>query len=381
MSLGRRAEAIEIIEQLIQRNKSQQATDIAISLFKVAGQASRSLILTTQLATRSSATDHDLLQWINSLFSCRQIDFALSIIKKNNFIGAENQSNILRDLLIKPLNSSKQLSSHERQLIIHYKLYPHLSAPNFNPTKADLEQRLASHNKIILLVIHVGKCAGESIIAELEDTFNSSKVEIIEYHIFDSNILIEKSLPLFHKNSDRIYIVICTRNPRDRWISSFNWDHHTFFLSNQLYCPERAIQLHRQFRTALELIDGLMQDEPEAHELASFKHLAYGHMAKGISWYLPQNIFEGLPKQKISTINVETIQSDFEQCVQIITKTFGPINKKEPTTIPKTKQNYQQWYTPGTFSLTKQFSDTQKIFLDQYLSDDYRIHNALKQIN
>ena len=123
-----------------------------------------------------------------------------------------------------------------------------------------------------------------------------------------------------------------------------------------------------------------MRDEIEAHELANFKHLAYGHMAKGISWYLPNDIFEDLPKQHVSTINVETIQNDFERCVHTITKTFEQLGKKKATAIPKTKQNYQQWYKPGTFSSVKQFSDAKRRFLDRYLSDDHSIHDKLNGI-
>ena len=290
------------------------------------------------------------------------------------------QNRALRNLLSQPLNMSQKLSNHERQLIKRYDLYYHLSLPNFNPTQAGLEHRLASHDKIILLVIHIGKCAGESIIAALEETFSPSDVEIIEYHTFDSNILIKESLPLLDKNPDRIHMLICTHNPRDRWISSFNWDHHTFCLSNQFYCPDRVIQLHRQYCSALGLTDGLMRDEIEAHELANFKHLAYGHMAKGISWHLPNDIFEDLPKQHVSTINVETIQKDFERCVHTITKIFEQLGEKKATAIPKTKHNYQQWYKPGTFSSVKQFSDVKRLFHDRYLSDDHSIHDKLNGI-
>jgi tetratricopeptide (TPR) repeat protein len=380
LKLGQRDEAISIIEQLIQRNKSKQASEIAVKLFTEAGQASRSLVLTTKLAKENKATDEDKRQWISSLFSCRQIDFTLSIIERNESFRDEKESSTLRDLLTKPFHTSKRLSDYERQLITHYGLYPHLSTPNFNPTNADLEYQLASNNKIILIVIHVGKCAGESIITALKETFTPSEAEVIEYHIFDSNVLIKEVLPLLHRNSDRVHITICTRNPRDRWISSYNWDHHTFFLSNQFYCPDRAIQLHRQYRSALKLIGGLMRDEAEAHELASFKHLTYGHMARGISWYLPKNIFEDLSKLKISIINVETIHNDFEHCVDTIMETFKQMSTRKPAVIAKTKQNYQQWYNAGKFSAAKQLNSVEKLFLDGYLNNDYAINLKLNKI-
>merc|ERR1711965_1226317 len=57
LKLGLRNEAILIIEQLIQRNKSKKAAAMASKLFKVAGQTSRSLVLTTQLAKANDATD------------------------------------------------------------------------------------------------------------------------------------------------------------------------------------------------------------------------------------------------------------------------------------------------------------------------------------
>ena len=380
LKLGLRNEAILIIEQLIQQNKSKKAAAMAGKLFKVAGQTSRSLVLSTQLAKANDATDDNQLQWISNLFSCRQIDLALSKIESNNPTDAEIQSNTLRELLSQPLNTFKKLSKHERNLIREYDIYYHLSLPNFNPTLEDLEQRLRSTNKIILLVVHVGKCAGESIITALEETFTSNEVEVIEYHTFDSNMLIRESLPLLHKHSDRIHIVTCTRNPVDRWISAFNWDYHTFFLSSQFYCPDRIIQLHRQYCSALELTNGLMRKEIEAHELATFKHLAYGHMAKGISWYLPEEIIDNLPKQAISTINVETIQNDFNQCIHTITTTFNQIGKREPTPIPKTKQNYQQWYKSGAFSAARQFSDAQRQFLEQFLNEDYKVNNKLNRI-
>ena len=82
-----------------------------------------------------------------------------------------------------------------------------------------------------------------------------------------------------------------------------------------------------------------MREEIEAHELANFKHLAYGHMAKGISWHLPNDIFEDLRKQHVSTINVETIQNKFERYVHTITKALEQLGKKEATVIPKTRHN------------------------------------------
>ncbi len=380
LKLGLRNEAILIIEQLIQRNKSKRAAGMASKLFKAAGQTSRSLVLTTKLAKASDATDNDQQQWISNLFSCREIDLALSRIKCDDPTDTAERRNTLRNLLCKPLNTFKKLSNLERQLIKEYDLYYHLSLPNFNPTQADLEQRLSFHNKIILLVVHVGKCAGESIITALEQTFSSTEAEVIEYHTFDSNMLIKEIIPLLCKNSHRIHIVVCTRNPLDRWISAFNWDHHTFFLSNQFYCPDRVIQLHRQYSSALKLTNGLMRSEAEAHELCGFKHLAYGHMAKGISWYLPKEILDALTKPMISTINVETIQSDFDQCVHKITTTFSQIGERKPKRIPKTKQNYQQWHKPGAFSAIRQFSDAQKECLERYLIEDDNINNKLNKL-
>ena len=84
-----------------------------------------------------------------------------------------------------------------------------------------------------------------------------------------------------------------------------------------------------------------MRDEIEKNELANFKHLAYVHMSKEISWYLPNDIFEDLPKQHVSTINVETIQNDFKRCVHTITKIFEQLGEKKATAIPKTKHNFK----------------------------------------
>ena len=123
-----------------------------------------------------------------------------------------------------------------------------------------------------------------------------------------------------------------------------------------------------------------MRDEIEAHKLANFKHLAYGHMAKEISWHLPTDIFDDLPKQNVSTINVETIQKDFERCLHTTTKIFEQLGEKKATAIPKTKHNYQQWYKPGTFNSAKQFSDIKRLFHDRYLSDDHSIHDKLNGI-
>ena len=83
------------------------------------------------------------------------------------------------------------------------------------------------------------------------------------------------------------------------------------------------------------ITDGLMRDEIEKNELANFKHLAYVHMSKEISWYLPNDIFGGLPKQNISTINVETIQKDFGLYVHTLAKIFEHLGKRKPTAIPK----------------------------------------------
>ena len=82
----------------------------------------------------------------------------------------------------------------------------------------------------------------------------------------------------------------------------------------------------------------------------------------------------------ISTINVETIQSDFHQCVHKVTKIFSQIDERKPKPIPQTKQNYQQWYKPGAFSAIRQFSDAQKERLERLLIKDYDINNQLNEL-
>ena len=155
-------------------------------------------------------------------------------------------------------------------------------------------------------LVHVGKCGGSSIVAELQD--RGFRFE--HFHL---------RRPL--AGADRRYVVL-VRDPVARFVSAFNWRRH--LLENDLLpvaCSADPIARlrHRAEREFLASFDGVnafaerlvRTGEHDVSVLTTLMQLV-GHVPQGFAWYL-DDLLDGIaPAQLAAVIATERLADDFE---------------------------------------------------------------------
>ena len=262
---------------------------------------------------------------------------------------------------------------HIRLSLSQLKVFNHFNG-NFNPL--DLISKNSFEDNITICVVHVGKCAGESILNALHNCFDGEKVRIVEFHIFDAKQILAKALDMA-KQSNQFHWIILTRDPVARWISAFNWDQHVFHFNRFLYGHKEYRKLLGKHRNASDLINKLMRYEKSALATHHFEHLACGQMQMSQAWYLPEATLHSLPRSRTSVIRTENINHDFQHFIQFFTKQMPSLKLNTKPRINHTKANYQNRYKSGVFTKKTDLNDQQAKFMKEFLKDDYRAHNLL----
>jgi hypothetical protein len=156
-------------------------------------------------------------------------------------------------------------------------------------------------------LIHIGKCAGGSIIHELKNIG-------IQFQI------VHCKKPRIN-NSDRLIILV--RDPVERFVSAYNWRKH--ILDKQARSGQRLglkhsweFELLSLFPCVNKLVEQLDPEDPTSgiHGGISLLHLI-GHVTLGFSWYL-DNLLEILaPGQIIAAVAVESLTEDMRNLFEI----------------------------------------------------------------
>jgi len=251
----------------------------------------------------------------------------------------------------------------------HKRGHPCYKNKNFNPLLGSV---LASNKKYKVAVIHVGKCAGESTLLSIKQNLPSNDFDIFEYHCFDANELLVELLRQQHA-LESVYFVICTRDPLERWVSSFNWDLHNMFLSKSMHS-----KLHEKYFTVIKLVEELCKENPDEDALTLSR---FGHMGMGISWYLPGQVFGELPSGRTYTIRTESIERDLHAVIQKLRALTIVDTYEAIMNTPKTKDDYKSKYPAGTFGNLNEATCAQIEKMKRSLESDYAIHElAMKFI-
>ncbi len=155
-------------------------------------------------------------------------------------------------------------------------------------------------------LIHVGKCAGSSVSAELRAAGHAFQV----IHV--------RKPPV---EAGMIYVIV-VRDPAERFVSAFQW--RKYILSQQPELPHdcsMATMKHRfeqallaQFPDANALAEAIDPHDPTAglHGAASLVQLI-GHVPLGFAWYLDALLDRIQPNQLLAALAVESLPSDMEQ--------------------------------------------------------------------
>jgi hypothetical protein len=201
-------------------------------------------------------------------------------------------------------------------------------------------------------------------------------VKIIFYddHVFDANERLFEALNFFHCNkSENLSVVIATRDPLDRWASSYNWDLHNLFLRKRKSLPNSF----SAFSNVNLLAHGIKNNDVNALNFGRF-----GHMGMGVSWYLPIATHSLLDSRNTHVIRTENLDSDFHRFVIQLCKHFNlreDIMSNGDFTLPRTKHDFQSSYPRNTFQRFD-YDDAELVYsIQKYLENDIMAHTSLVQ--
>ena len=365
---------LELTDQLLELKPDKINLIYCRQLLRSAGCRHRALDVSEQILRNFDHDTDDRFELVCDYIALGELGTAFDLINQHRLL-ARDETEIVRLTLNDPQPSA--LRSDVRQLLATSGIYPQLQSTSFNPDPLDLLASAAQKPTIAL--IHIGKCAGESVLDALRMNFSHEELNLCEFHIFDANQRLDQ---LFKKIKDtvQIHCLVTTRDPLARWVSAFNWDTHTFHRSQQFFCHPNAVHFHQRYPSAKSLAAGLAKSEKEAINFASFHHLAYGHIAMGADWYLPTTRRSHLNRATSSVIRTERIQQDYESCIRSILNQFTNLSDRQAIAVPKTKQSYQTRYPEHSFSQLTDLTETEQNAIARTIKKDIEAHQDLINI-
>ena len=344
----------------------------ARDFYRRIGNRKKSLALSTRMCNRFGKTDLNLLEEASDLIALGHLkDSRLTKLPSTVCDRTQIESTI-KFLLEEKTHSV--IPPNTRSTLSALKVYSHFNK-DFNPIHIDTG---SLQEQIVICVIHIGKCAGESILNTLQKNITKKNTRIIEFHIFDADMI----LPAFFHTTlqcTNIHWIILTRDPLTRWISAFNWDKHIFSINSHLYCHAHFKHLMQKYKNAKKLIKDLIRNNEAAFELSSFHHLACGHMQMGQAWYLERFPIDKLSTSQTSVIRTEHIAYDYERCIHDLENRFPCLKTNYKTDIDRTKSNYQNCYRHDRFTKVNDLTIDEINFMKNFLSNDYTYHNQIIQ--
>lgn len=220
-----------------------------------------------------------------------------------------------------------------------------------------------------IVLIHVGKCAGSSLIHAMRQTLTDRYVAY-EMHCYDANQIIRDTLA---SGDDDFIYVIAMRDPITRFVSAHNWDRHSIYFSGQVR-PDHVANHFGEFTSADVQARALSADDPataaRARALAGF-----GHMGMGQAWYTPPDVVETLPEGRTFLCETEHFARDMCR----IAKLLDARNLNRDISAPHENADYRLGYENADQLFPTALSDQARCNLRNLLDDDFRVHQALKQ--
>ena len=370
VELGHLDQSLQLMEELKrQRAGDQKYLESIRRFYRFIGDRRKSLEISEILFETSTETPVAL---ISDLIALQQTQKALTMAQDHHLISSTEASELLNAL--EQAQTQPAINKTIQTGINTLEIFPHFTSDRFNPER--LEQ-VDSAEIATICVIHVGKCAGESVLDSLRKSFPKESTCIIEYHVFDANIILKNIINKF-ADHENVHWIILNRDPIKRWISAFNWDQHLYHLNQYFYCHKLASKHLARYKSCLELARGISERHDEALQLSRFHHLAFGHMAMGQAWYLTEDLINKMSPTRTSLICTEQIGIDFELSIKKITSQFSFL-KASKAKIVHTKNMYQRRYKSNTFKILSDFSAKVAASLREHLSSDYNIQASLKE--
>jgi len=170
-----------------------------------------------------------------------------------------------------------------------------------------------------LHLIHVGKCAGESV----QTALNQHKLYPKEHHCGTSN---NDLAELILSGDPSCFFIVLVRDPVKRFVSAFEWDLWEKVLSRDAP-PKFELwgQIYETFQTANDLAEALTSKDTATRVMAD-RAIRAGrlHMQMDLGWYLPPHVARKLTPENASAVRVENIVDDFNALVEKLGGTRPP---------------------------------------------------------
>lgn len=218
-----------------------------------------------------------------------------------------------------------------------------------------------------IFLVHVGKCAGESVAAALQQHDTS----FTEYHGGQANIEIADRVLAGREND---LFVILLRDPVSRFISAFEWDLLEKFIARDV--PQDNpfwLPVYDTFDNANSLAEALTS--PDAGLRAVADHAmrsSHLHMHYDLAWYLPPHIAEHLTRKNAVTIQNDRINEDFARLLRRI-----GVPLKSEFSVPFSKHQYKSRIPQHR--RTDKLSDLARRNVRAYSATSYETIRVLKQ--
>lgn len=178
-------------------------------------------------------------------------------------------------------------------------------------------QEIVKSKQRNIIFIHVGKCAGGSLLQSLGKTFGPDWT-MYRMHVYNANTLIREIVE--NGPSDLIYL-IAARDPISRFISAFNWDKHNMVLSGENPNP-RQRAYYEEF-SSVDLLARSLTDQDVARAERAIAFSGYAHMGMGQSWYTPMDLVGKLPHGRTFLCEAETYVEDIEAFVSSVNESWA----------------------------------------------------------
>ena len=179
--------------------------------------------------------------------------------------------------------------------------------------------------KRICFVIHIGKCAGNSVFDSIVKSSPNMYDQIIPIHTVKPPI-----------SNDFDYL-ITLRNPLKRLISAYNYS-----IKRQKPIDEKEAYTLRNYPSLDFVADHLYKKDGSIRwqmhaALSSIEHIKYG-----IKFYLDDFLYYIKPSQIQGVVCLETIHEDLKRILGASSQSIGHINKTDNQVYNKSSITYSE---------------------------------------
>lgn len=210
-----------------------------------------------------------------------------------------------------------------------------------------------------VVFVHVGKCAGGSLLAQ----FHANSISYDELHCGDSPTSLKCAL---ESDDTRTKYVVSVRDPVSRFLSAFNFDKYEKIIGGKGSGNPLWSEIYSTFTSANHLCESLASGDHHLRDLAIktfFKSNLHIHFT--LSWYLPLDCLLRLPIDRTTVIRTEYVEADLKSFL-------GKYDLGAATTIRKDK-DARQFHDQLGIDEPLYLSDVSKVLLNSVYDADYRI--------